>query len=68
MGGAQVSEIHANFINNVGGRATARDVLSLVRLIRERVKQETGHHLYAEVRYVAPDGKMYPAHAVPGLN
>ena len=36
LGGAQVSEKHANFIVNRGGASTA-DVLALVDLVRERV-------------------------------
>jgi len=37
IGDAQISEKHANFIVNLG-HATAKDVLELIRLIRERVK------------------------------
>jgi UDP-N-acetylmuramate dehydrogenase len=51
IGGAAVSELHANFIVNLGG-ATARDVLGLMRLMRDRVRMRTGVTLEAEVRLV----------------
>jgi UDP-N-acetylmuramate dehydrogenase len=47
--GAQVSEVHANYIVNVGS-ATARDILSLIDLIRERVRGEHGIQLELEVK------------------
>jgi UDP-N-acetylmuramate dehydrogenase len=49
VGGAKVSEIHANFIVN-HNRATARDVIELIRQIREKVKEKTGILLEPEVR------------------
>jgi UDP-N-acetylmuramate dehydrogenase len=48
-GGAQVSTRHANFIVNQGG-ARAKDVLSLMNLIRARVRQQSGVLLEPEVR------------------
>jgi UDP-N-acetylmuramate dehydrogenase len=48
IGGAQVSPRHANFIVNTGG-ATAQDVLNLIRLIKRRVREETGVELEREV-------------------
>ncbi|WP_324014911.1 UDP-N-acetylmuramate dehydrogenase [Microbacterium sp. JZ37] len=63
LGGAQVSPIHANFINNASS-ATSDDVLSLIGLIRGTVHARTGFLLDAEARYVAPDGSMRPAHEV----
>lgn len=51
VGGAQVSDVHANFIVNTGG-ATARDVVALVRLIRETVKEAHGIELTPEVRFL----------------
>ena len=39
VGGAEISEKHANFVVNVGG-ATASDFLSLVRLAEDRVKEK----------------------------
>jgi len=49
VGGAVVSEKHANFIVNTGG-ATAADVLELIEIIRERVMSEKGIPLELEVR------------------
>lgn len=59
--GAQISEVHANFIVNVGG-ATARDVLALVKMIREKVKDESEYALEMEVKVlgVDPDDLMAP--------
>ena len=48
VGGAQVSPRHANFIVNLGG-ATARDVLAIVSLCRERVGERFGLTLEMEV-------------------
>lgn len=60
-GGAQISPMHANFIVNNGG-ATSGDVLGLVRLIRTTVHDQTGFWMDCEVRHLAPDGQMRPAH------
>lgn len=49
VGGAQVSEKHAGFLINTGG-ATCRDILALIRLVRETVARETGVVLEPEVR------------------
>ncbi|GLI38454.1 UDP-N-acetylmuramate dehydrogenase [Geobacter hydrogenophilus] len=51
VGGAQVSEAHANFLIN-RGRATAADFLALATRIKEAVKQRTGIALEEEVRIV----------------
>lgn len=48
VGGASVSDIHANFIIN-RGNATAADVIALINWIRKRVFRETGHVLEPEV-------------------
>lgn len=61
IGGAQISPKHANFINNVGG-ATSDDVLALIGLVRETVRTRTGFVMDAEVRYIAPDTRVVPAH------
>ncbi len=50
-GGAQVSTLHANFIVNTGG-ATADDVLNLIVIIRERVKEVHGIELQPEIRFL----------------
>ncbi len=49
LGGAMLSEVHANFIVNLG-TATARDVWGLVRLARARVEERFGVRLETEVR------------------
>jgi UDP-N-acetylmuramate dehydrogenase len=51
IGHAQWSEVHANFVINLGG-ATARDALALVRLARRRVGERFGVALDLEVRLV----------------
>ena len=55
VGGAQVSEVHANFIVNIG-RAKARDVLNLMDLIRERVLTRFGIQLEPEIRFLGVMG------------
>ncbi|MGI6105782.1 MAG: UDP-N-acetylmuramate dehydrogenase [Raoultibacter sp.] len=51
IGGAQVSELHANFIVNTGG-ARARDVVDLIVLVQEKVKESYGIELQPEVRFL----------------
>ncbi len=51
IGGARISERHANFIVNEG-RAKAADVLALIRLAREEVAARFGVRLEPEVRIV----------------
>jgi UDP-N-acetylmuramate dehydrogenase len=51
VGGAMISERHANYILNRGG-ATARDVLTLVDRAREEVRRASGIELELEVRLV----------------
>jgi UDP-N-acetylmuramate dehydrogenase len=51
IGGAQVSEKHANFIVNIGD-ATAADIENLINEVRATVLQQTGVELHAEVRIV----------------
>ncbi|MZP43930.1 UDP-N-acetylmuramate dehydrogenase [Heliobacterium gestii] len=55
IGGAQVSEKHANFIVNRGG-ATAADVLALIEAVRNRVKATCGIELRSEVRVIGDAG------------
>lgn len=59
-GDAAVSTLHANFILS-GPRATARDVLDLIALMRRRVYDEYGLTLEPEVQYVAHTGLIGPA-------
>ncbi len=49
VGNATWSDVHANFVVNLGG-ATARDVLALLNLARSRVRERFGMILEAEVR------------------
>jgi len=51
IGGARVSEKHANFIIN-DGDATAADIESLILLIRDTVKDQHGVDLIHEVRVI----------------
>jgi UDP-N-acetylmuramate dehydrogenase len=51
IGGAQVSEKHANFVINLGN-ATAQDVIMLTSLIKMKVRNEFGVQLKEEVQYV----------------
>ncbi|MDQ2908415.1 MAG: UDP-N-acetylmuramate dehydrogenase [Candidatus Eremiobacteraeota bacterium] len=50
-GGAQVSELHANFVVNRGD-ASASDVAALLGRVRRRVAQESGIELELEVHFV----------------
>ena len=54
VGGARVSEVHANFIVNDGG-ATATEILSLIGKIRERARAERGIELETEVSIIGED-------------
>jgi len=51
IGNATWSEVHANFVVNLGG-ATAADVVALMRLARARVRERFGIALETEVRLV----------------
>jgi UDP-N-acetylmuramate dehydrogenase len=51
IGGAQVSEKHANFIVNLGD-ATAADIESLISRVQDTVRRERGVALEREVRIV----------------
>ena len=48
IGGAAISEKHANFVVNVGG-ATAADIAALIRLARNKVLERTGRTLQLEI-------------------
>jgi UDP-N-acetylmuramate dehydrogenase len=52
IGGARISEKHANFIVNPGGRACAADIEALIARVRSVVKERFGIELEAEVRIV----------------
>lgn len=54
VGGAFVSAEHGNFIVN-DGTATARDVLTLIENLKQRVKNERGIELHTEVEIIGED-------------
>lgn len=56
IGGAEVSQKHANFIVNAGG-ATATDIEDLINEVRATVLQQTGIELHPEVRIVGEKAK-----------
>ena len=51
VGGAKVSEMHANFIVNTGD-ATASDVRRLIEIVQTKVKNTSGIELECEVRII----------------
>ncbi|MFQ5702491.1 MAG: UDP-N-acetylmuramate dehydrogenase [Gemmatimonadales bacterium] len=51
IGGAKVSERHANYIVNVGG-ATAADVRALIDVVREKVLKQLDIELQLEVKLI----------------
>lgn len=51
VGGAQISDVHANFIVNTGG-ARACDVIDLISLIQRKVYEAYGIKLQPEVRFL----------------
>lgn len=51
VGGAQISDVHANFIVNKGD-ATAQDVMDLIDLIKTKVYETYGIELQPEVRFL----------------
>lgn len=51
VGGAVVSEVHANFIVNTGN-ASAEDVAALIAKIQVKVKETHGIELQPEVKYI----------------
>jgi UDP-N-acetylmuramate dehydrogenase len=51
FGGAQVSEMHCNFLINTGS-ATGHDIEQLGETVRERVKQNSGIELHWEIKRI----------------
>ncbi len=51
IGGAQFSELHSNFIVNLGS-AKAEDVLSLIKLAQEKCRHQLGFDLEPEVKFL----------------
>ncbi len=56
IGGARVSEKHANFIINEGG-ATAADIEQLIETVREQVAEDSGIQLQTEVHILSITGQ-----------
>lgn len=52
IGGAEVSQLHANFIVNPAGAASASDIEQLITTVQARVAAATGVQLIREVRIV----------------
>lgn len=52
IGNAQISDIHGNFIVNLGG-AKSKDVLSLIKLVKQKVKNKFGVSLKEEIQIVS---------------
>jgi UDP-N-acetylmuramate dehydrogenase len=57
VGGARVSELHANFFI-AGAGATAADVHALVHEVRQRVLAEFGVELTPEIKFVGDFGAL----------
>jgi UDP-N-acetylmuramate dehydrogenase len=57
LGGAQVSEKHANFIVNTG-KATAAEIEQLITQVHETVVRETGVDLQREVRIIGETQRL----------
>ncbi|KAK9091313.1 hypothetical protein Sjap_024490 [Stephania japonica] len=53
VGGAKVSDKHANFFIN-SGSSTSRDMLELIHIVKEKVNQKFGIQLVEEIRYISP--------------
>jgi UDP-N-acetylmuramate dehydrogenase len=51
VGGAQVSELHCNFLLNLG-TATAKDIETLGETVREKVKTKSGVALEWEIKRI----------------
>ena len=59
IGGARVSEKHANFIVNPGGRARAADIEALIAHVKQTVRAQTGIDLQPEVEIIGePDAGL----------
>ena len=54
LGGARVSEMHGNFIVNLGS-ATAKDIIGLIELVQKRVLEAKGIALEPEVKIIGEE-------------
>jgi UDP-N-acetylmuramate dehydrogenase len=59
LGGARISPVHANFIENTGGARSA-DVIALMREARGRARERYGVDLEHEVQMLGPIGLEPP--------
>ncbi|RZC79282.1 hypothetical protein C5167_003471 [Papaver somniferum] len=53
LGNAKISEVHANFFINCGG-STSKDMIELINLVKEKVKDKFNVELIEEIQYVSP--------------
>lgn len=51
IGGAKISDKHANFIVNTGN-ATAKDIRALIALVQQEVKQKLGLDMQTEISFI----------------
>jgi UDP-N-acetylmuramate dehydrogenase len=51
LGGAKISELHGNFIINIG-ESSAKDVLALISLIEEKIYKQFGIKLETEIKII----------------
>jgi UDP-N-acetylmuramate dehydrogenase len=51
IGDAQISELHAGFIINLGN-ATATDVITLIELVKDKIKMNYGVEMHPEIKIV----------------
>ena len=54
VGDAQVSDLHAGFIINLGN-ATAKDVLELIQIVKEKVKSEFNVDMQPEIKIIGEE-------------
>jgi len=54
IGDAEVSEKHSGFIINKGN-ASAKDILNLIKIVQDKVKEKFDVNLYTEVRIIGED-------------
>lgn len=59
VGGAMVSNIHANFFINTGS-STSQDMLNLIAVVKEKVDQKFGIELKEEVLYISACNDVKP--------
>jgi UDP-N-acetylenolpyruvoylglucosamine reductase len=53
-GGAVISDVHGNFIVN-DANASARDIIELIELIKEKARAQRGIELHTEVQIVGEE-------------